>query len=873
MKPLRKLLTFFRKGKLEANMAEEMRFHLEMRKADNLADGLSPEEAAYAAQRKFGNIGAIQEQARDGRGWVWLEHLSQDVRYAFRALRRNPLFTSMAVTILALGIGANTAVFSVFKTVLLRPLPYHEPDRLVAVWEQQREKGDRVVVSSGNYLDWQEQNTAFEALGAYGFFGGELRADGSPQAAAGARLTPGFLEMLGARPLLGRTFANDEEGAREMLISYACWQTRFAGRPDIVGQTIYLDDNQETIIGVMPAAFEFPSRQLDFWLPLHFDAKDRESRRTHEWRVVARLKQGVSLAAAQASLDVVVNRITAAHPQFMTGWSANLVPYHADLVRNIRPTILILCGIVAVVLLVACTNVANLMLARAAGRQRELAIREALGAGRGRIVRQLITEAAVLAGLGTVAGLGLALGAAKFLTALIPGGLPGIASPAIDAGALGFAAGALMLATGIVGIAPAWWLSRTDPRAALQDRESGSGSVLLHGTRNCLLVTQLALATVLLIGAGLLLRSMASLHRVDFGFDPKNLLVATVRLPGTHYRTIAAQVSVTEQLCERLKAISGVQAAAGISDPPLSGTSTFSFVIEGRPRGGPNPREDPVEERSVTPEYFQTIKLRLLSGRFFGVSDDLDHPAVAIVNRTFVSRYFRDAPVMGQRISFAGQGGPWVEIVGVVGDVKDAGQDQPAAPAIYTPYAQKRILWQSNLSLVIRVAGDPELVRNEIKAVVSSVGGGLALPRIDAMTGLYDARLTERNFMTQLIGGFAALTLILGVIGLYGVIAYSVARRQREFGICLALGAARWDIMRRVLDEGLKWVVVGTLLGAAGAWGLVRFLRNLLFEIQPTDPLTFISVVGLLVGVSLVALWLPARRAAKADPMVALRAE
>jgi putative ABC transport system permease protein len=527
-----------------------------------------------------------------------------------------------------------------------------------------------------------------------------------------------------------------------------------------------------------------------------------------------------------------------------------------------------------VVLLVACANVANLMLARAAGRQRELAIRGALGAGRGRIARQLLTEAGLLAGLGMAAGMGLAFWTIPFLAALMPAGLPGIETPALDGAALGFAALTMIVATGIVGLAPAWWLGRAELRAFLQGGRTETGGRFLHRTRNGLLVTQLALATVLLMGAGLLLRSMSRLQRVDFGFDPQNLLVAMVNLPEERYPATSDQAAFYERVREQLAALPGVVAVAGISDPPLSGSSTFSYVVANRPRSGPNPRENPVEERSVSPSYFPTARVPLVAGRGFTASDRAGSPPVAVVNRAFAKLHFSDgAAAVGQRLSFAGPGGPWLEIVGVVGDVKDAGHDQPAAPAIYTPYAQKRLLWQSALTLMLRTAGDPDSLREDVRRSLAAVDGELAAPRITTMAALYAGRLAQRDFMTKLISGFAALTLSLGVIGVYGVIAYAVAQRRREFGICLALGAGRWNIVQRVMGGGVKLVALGAVLGAAGAWALTRFLRSLLFEIQPLDPVTFAGVVALLGGVSLLALWLPARHAANVDPAIALRTE
>ncbi|HVS53668.1 MAG TPA: ABC transporter permease [Opitutaceae bacterium] len=876
MKFFRQLRALFRREKLDAEMAEEMRTHLELHAAENEKRGMSADAARYAAQRAFGGVEQIKERARDERGWVCLEQFAQDVRHGLRALRKNPLFTGVAVVTLALGIGANTAMFSVLDAVLLHPLPFPDSGKLVAVWERQPETGAHNVVSSGVYLDWQEQNSAFEAIGAFTGIGATLRGDSAPQQATGTRITPGLLNVLRVQPMLGRGFRDEataEAGGREIIISYSLWQTRYGGRADIVGTAMNLDDTPMTIVGVMPASFEFPTRNNDFWLALRFNAGDRESRKTHTWRVLARLKPGVNASAAQAAMEVVTHRIAAAHPEFMSGWGVDVVSYHDDLVGNVRPTILLLGGMVALVLLVACANVANLMLARSAGRQRELAIRGALGAGRGRIVRQLLTESALLAGLGAAAGLLFATWAMPFLAALAPAQLPGLVAPHLNASALGFAALALLVATAIVGLAPAWWLSRMDLRTFLSGGRAESGSVVLARTRGILLVTQLALATVLLIGAGLLLRSMANLHRVDFGFDPNNLIAGTVNLPRTRYDTVAKQAAFYEQLRGRLETIAGVQAVAGISDPPLAGSSTYSFVIAGRPRPGPNPRENPVEVRGVTPNYFETVKLPVVAGRPFADADRAEGPTVIVVNRAFAKLHFPAGDAVGQRLSNVGQGGPWMEIVGVVGDIKDDGLDQPAAPAIYVPYVQKVDVNLSSLTAVVRTAGDPELAREEIRRAFLAVDPELPLRRLATMPAIYAGRLAQRDFVTRLTLGFAVLTLTLGVIGVYGVISYSVAQRRREFGVCLALGASRWDIVGRVMRGGARLVAIGALLGAAGAAGLARFLGTLLFEIQPADPATFAGVLATLGTVSLIALWLPARQAAGTDPMIALRSE
>jgi predicted permease len=511
------------------------------------------------------------------------------------------------------------------------------------------------------------------------------------------------------------------------------------------------------------------------------------------------------------------------------------------------------------------------MLARATARQRELAIRGALGAGRGRIMRQLVTESALLAGLGMVTGLLLAYWTVDFLAVLAPTQLAGIAKPAIDFRALGFAFGAMLLATGIVGLTPAWWMSQVDLRTFLQGGRLGGR--VLHRTRSGLLVAQLALATALLVGAGLLQRSMAKLHETRIGFDSSNLLTASAPIPRLRYTTIAAQMGFIEQLRPYLEAIPGVTDVTFTSDGVVATGMTFSYVIAGQPRPGPNPREEPVEMRAVTTGYFKALRLPILAGRAFDASDRGEQPSSAIVNQAFAKLHFPDGRVLGQRLSLEGHAGPWYEIVGVTADVKDAGLEAPAAPAFYVPYLQKGRLNLSGITALIRTTGDPGAIREDVRRAFIAVDPENVALRIVAMPAVYLGRLEQRNFLTRLTSGFAFLTLTLGVIGVYGVISYSVAQRRRDFGIQLALGATPARIVRHVLNGGLKLIAIGALLGGIAALSSARLLGNLLYEIEPLDPITLFFVVGLLGTVSLLALWLPARAASKSDPMVALRCE
>lgn len=857
-------------------MDAELRAHLDALVERNIAAGMPPGDAAQAARRAFGGVAQVAERCRDARRSLWLEQAGQDIRHGLRALRRDLRFAVLAVGTLAVGLGANTAVFSVLHTYLVRPLPYAEPGRLVSVSERRLERAERGAVSAGSYRDWQEQAGGFAGLAAYGAFRATLQAGGVSRGLSGARVTPNLLALLGVRPVLGAGFAARGRAPgdpREVLISHALWQAHFGGWPEVVGTLVRLNDEPVVIAGVMPGGFEFPTPHLDFWLALRFDAEDRDSRRTREWRVIGRLAPGTDLAAAQAAMTTLARRSAVEHPEVMEGWGVEVTPYREDIVRHLRPLLLALGWVVALVLLLACTNVANLMLARSAARAREIALRGALGAGRGRLIRQLVAEAMLLAGLGGVAGVGLAIWMVDLLAALAPERLPGIAAPRIDGTALGFALGAVALAIAVVGLMPAVRVARSDARSALHHARGESGGPVLRRTRTALLLLQVGVTTILLAGTALLLRTLYNLHRVDLGFDPRRLLSATVDLSDDRYRTIAEQNGAYERLRDRLEGIAGVTAISGTSDPPLSSSSTFSFVIAGRPRVGANPREDPVEVRNVAPGYFQATRLPLLMGRDFSRREGASSPAVAIVNRTFARRYFGGDPAVGERISFVGHEGPWIAIVGVAGDVRDAGSDQPAAPAMYVPYAQKRVLWQSALTVLLRTSRDPALVMEEVRRAFAAVDGEFSRVRLAEVSALYSARFREREFMARLFGGFALLALSLSLVGIYGFIAYAVAQRQREFGIRLALGAPAGDIVRRVFRDGFAPVLIGTILGVAGAMGLTRFLRTLLFEVEPGDPAMLVVVAMLLGLASWVALWLPARRAGRIDPAVILRAE
>ncbi|MGD8868633.1 MAG: ABC transporter permease [Gemmatimonadales bacterium] len=864
----------------------EIRFHIESRIEDLVAEGMERGEAERRAREEFGDLGQARrtlrrESARTERRvrrTEWLQEIVRDLRYGWRKLWAKPGFAAVAILTLALGIGANTAIFSVVDAVLLRPLPYPEPDRLVRVWEIRPDGDDHNVVSRGNYMDWRDQAASFETLGAHSTgYGVGLGGEGEPVRINMASLTPGAFRVLGVAPLVGRTFS-EEEGvpgnANVAVLSYGLWQRRFGGNPDVVGQSILVDDERYSVLGVMPASFEFPEPSVQLWVPWPLGEEDRASRRSHNLQVIGRLDHGVSLQRAQAGLDAIAARLAEEYPQHMQGWGVNVQPYRADLVSGVRPLLMVLLGVVALVLLLACANLANLLLARAMVREREVAVRGALGAGRGRLVRQFLTEALLIAVLGGALGFALTAAGLGLFVSLAPDDIPLLGHTRIEPAVFAFAAAATLLATLLFGLLPALRASASDPAATLRAGTERGGGLRQARLRSALLVTEVALSVVLLSGAGLLVRSFMEIERVDYGFDPENVLITYVSLPSARYSGTPQQVDFFQRVLKRIEAVPGVRSAAGTTDPPaLQVSVTFSFAIEGRPRPGPREREDPVPLAAVTPGYFRALGIPLIQGRALNETDGPEAPAVLVINQALAKRHWPGQNPVGQRISFQGQQGPWLEIVGVVGDTRHSGLDRPTEPAIYIPFAQKRWTWMNWLALAVRTDTDPEGLAATVRDAIWEVDGTLALGRIARLTDLYGELNARRRFATVLLSVFAGLALILGTVGVYGVLAYAVAQRTREIGVRIALGAQRASVAATVVRQGMVLALAGVVLGIPAALGLSRFLDSLVFGISTRDPVTFVAVPLLLLAVAGLAAYLPARRATRVDPLRALRME
>ncbi|HXG67845.1 MAG TPA: ABC transporter permease [Blastocatellia bacterium] len=798
--------------------------------------------------------------------------LTQDIRYGFRMLLKSPGFTLVAVIALALGIGVNTAIFSVVNTVLLRPLPYREPDRLLALQEQHAVKHSEMPVSPGNFVEWEKQNTTFEKLAAYRTTSHILTGIGEPQRLRGARVSAGTFTMLGINPLQGRDFMDEEDlpgKGNVALISHGLWQRLFGGNPNIMGQALTLDGNSFTVIGVMPQTLKFPDAETEIWVPTAFSEQERQARGAKMLSVIGRLKPGVTRGQAQAEMEAITARLAEQYPE-NSNFGAKITPLLEYAVGDLRPTLLVLLGAVLFVLLIACANVANLMLARAATRQKEIAIRTALGAGRGQIVRQLLTESLLLAMIGGGAGVLLAVWGVDALLALAPEDLPRINEVAIDGSTLAFTF-ALTLLTGLgFGLAPALQASKPDLNETLKDAGRGSsGGVHRARVRNALVVAEVALALVLLVGGGLLIRSFIQLQQVKPGFNTENALVVNMSLPQRKYPQGQQAVNFYDQLMRNLSTLPGVQAVGGSGVFPFVNEAVLGFYVQGEPRsaGGDMPTTNYF---SVSPDYFRAMGIPLLKGRVFTETDRQDTTPVAVINETFAKRYFPDEDPIGKRIHVTNGPEVFREVVGVVGDVKQYGLARETNAQFYEPFAQQP---RPGFTIVLRAGSDPTALSGAVRARVQELDKDQPVTSIQTVEEILRESVAQERFSMLLLGIFAALALVLAAVGLYGVISYSVTQRTHEIGIRMALGASRGDVLKLVIGQGMVMALAGVGIGLAGAFALTRLMSGMLFGVSATDPITFAVISMLLTGVALAASYLPARRALKVDPMVALRYE
>jgi putative ABC transport system permease protein len=810
----------------------------------------------------------------------------QDVRYALRQVRKAPGFALVAVITLALGIGANTAIFSVVNAVLLRSLPFHDADRVVRVWHTPPQSSfpgiSTFTVSPANFLDWQTQNHVFASMAIYGYRGFTLTGGDKPEQVDASGVSGGFFSTLGVQPMLGRVFSPDEDQpghANVVVLSHRFWREHFGSNRDIAGHNITLDGATYLVAGVMPPSFRFPDF-AQMWTPLAWTDQEKAVRGNHNYVVIARLKPGFDLKQAQAEMDTISTRLEQQYPTDDKGWGAVVRPLQADLVSDVRPALLVLLGAVGFILLIACVNVTNLSLARMFSRHKEIAIRTAMGATSARIIRQILAESVLLALLGGALALTYAHFGIRLIMAFLGDKLPPSIEVGIDIKVLVFTAAVSVLTGVIAGILPALHLSRANVSQALKqglgrtDTDSSG-----NRTRSVLVVLEVSLSLVLLIGAGLMIRSFQMLRAVNPGFESHGVLTMTAAISRAKFSTASQQISFFERVLERVRTLPGVVAAGVIDDAPLSGGGSHQpIAVEGRPVV-PISEQPEVDVRLITDGYMNAFRIPILRGRDFDHTDIAGRPATTLISASLAKEFWPGQDPIGKHITLTFFPGVVREVVGVVGDVKGDGLDQTRPPAmLYVPFRQLFMppgeMWRSfPMTLVVRSSANPASISSAVGNAVHEVDGTIPMRDVRTMDELVTNSLSQQRFNLSLLGAFALLALVLAAIGIYSVLSYSVRRRVQEIGVRLALGASLSDVLRMVVFEGMRPTLLGVTVGTVGALALARVMSSLIYGVKPTDPFTFLSVAVVLAVVALFASIIPAYRAAKVDPMVALRYE
>jgi putative ABC transport system permease protein len=882
---LHRLKALLGRARLDRDLEDELRFHIEMRQQKT---GLDP----LAARRRFGNVSSFKEVCREMWTLGSIEILWQDVRYALRTLRKSPVFTGVAVFALALGIGANTAIFSVVNAVVLKPLPYRDPGRLVLLWGNvRRMKVERRGTSYPDFADWRSQSKSFDGMAVYNPVGSTLTGGDEPERVKCEQVSAAYFSILGVTPILGRTFLPSEDQVpmrdQVVILSEGLWKRRFGADASVIGKTLRTASGRNlNVVGVVPASFGGISDSVDMWVPymLSGSAGNLAERGDRGIAVLARLKPGVSLAQAQAELDVVCQRLAREYPGTNEARGVEVAPLDTELLGDIRPAVLALLGAVAFVLLIACANVANLLLARSEARQREIALRVALGAGRLRLWRQLITESCVLATIGAGAGLLLALFGVRILMATSPVTFPTFVHPGIDPPVALFTLLVSLLCGIVMGFAPAIHSRIARLHTTLKE---GSGRVaggkMPQRFRDGLVVVEIALTLVLLIGAGLLIRSFRELNGLNPGFDPQHLLCLTAGLPRIPPRQTeppaADEPSVahldlsTRQILDRVRALPSVASAAIATDLPLSGIeNAVLYTAEGQPAVTAQNIPRAYYHR-VTPEFFQVLRTPLIAGRSFSPEEINGNAPVVIVSENVRKRFWPGRDPIGKRIK---TGGPashnsWLRVIGVVGEMKYRGlpNNPTADPDIYGPWSDE----ERDILLVIRTALDPAGLAPAVRNAIHEIDKTIPIYDVATMTEQIGAQTARNRFTSWLMGIFAAVALLLAMVGVYGVMSYSVTRRTQEIGVRMALGANRPQVLLLIVGQGLPLILAGIVAGLAVSFALTRLIATLLYGVTPTDAFTFTTVTALLVSIALFACWMPAVRASRVDPLVALRHE
>jgi predicted permease len=872
-----------RRTRVESEMDVELTFHLESRAEHLIRSGIPTSEARRQARLEFGGIEQTKEACRDERAAPLAESLMRDIGYGMRTLRRNPGFATAAAITLALGIGTTTAVFSVVNAVLLRALPYRDPARLVFLYEPNPHFADLPLDAFGpfnaDFRDWQKQTRSFAGIALFTTDAMNLSGDGNAVRVRGSRVTGEFFDILGVGPQLGRVAGADDDhpGKGQIaVISNALWRSRFGGETQVLGKELILDAKSYRIVGVMPPGFAFPhgtenletaGKTTDVWVPWAMTAEEEATRYNNPGSAIGRLRANVSPRQAEAELRAITTRIDPLHPAMFQGSYAVVRPFGERIIGSSRRLLLIFAGAVVLVLLIACSNVAALILARAHSRTREMNVRTALGASRGRLIRQLLAESLCLACAGGISGAMLASAAIRFLTRLNPGGIPRIDETSMDSRVLLFTLCASLITALLSGIYPAWSASRSDLSEALKSAGNRSVKRTSGGFHRGLTIAEIALTVVLLAGSGLLIRSLWKLQSVDKGFSPASTVTMSIDLD-ERYNTPERQLGFFRTLVDRSNGLPGVSAAAAVSLLPLGGGGSVSLLeVEG------HPFDDKLlfEDRQITPRYFSAMGIPLIEGRPFRDDDKAGQPQVAIVNQSFARRYFPGEQAVGKRFHYPSPKPMWITIVAVVGDVRQSDLETVPPMQVYSP------LWQSNanrVSLVARTSGlAPDRVTAEMRAVARELDPALAVADVRTMSQMVSEAASGRRFQTAVLATFGAAALFLSLVGLYGLMAWSVQQRTGEMGIRMALGAQRNSVLRLVLKQGSQLVLIGVGLGLASAVGLTRLMSSLLFEVKPLDVPTLTGAALLFCAVGLLACYLPARRATRADPMVSLRYE
>jgi putative ABC transport system permease protein len=865
----------------DVEFSEELREHLEMLTEENMRRGMALEEARRAARVRLGGIMQLRETNRELQGWSGAETLFQDVRYALRTLRKNPGFAAVCVLTLGLGIGASTAIFSVVNSVLLRPLPYPNHERLVRIEERHPASNglgaaglDFANATYGTFNDLERTATTIENAAAFREWSFNLTGDGEPEQVAGALVSGNFFAALGSRPLAGRMIEREDDlpggDSHVVVLSYALWQRRFGGERGMVGRTLRINAEDFRVIGVMARGFDYPEKS-EIWSPLVPGGQFRSNRRAHLLTIIADVKTSQTLTNAQSEIAAAGKRIETQNRSVDPGMELATISLKKSLVAPVQPALMMLVVAVGLLLVMACVNLANLLLARGAARAKEFSLRTALGAGRLRLVRQLLTESLAIAMLGGALGLALATWSVRIIATLNSEDLPRFGEVSVDWKVLGFTLVVACISGVLFGLAPAIRGAKADLNLSLKEGPGSAMGSSRRGASGALIVPQFAVAVILLAGAGLLANSFARVLRVNPGFNPSGLLTAQLFLSPTEYGERDPRGALAlQQMLEKVRGIPGVREAGLVTALPISGGASTDFVIEGRP--APRANDEPSADiRSADPEYFRTMGIPLLAGRELSEADGPRAKPVMVINEAMARQYWPNENPIGWRVTMKDWGPPLTgEIVGVVGDVKTNGLDAAVGPMIYWPYFQFAELFNT---IVVRAERDPATLAPDVKEAIWSVSKNQPISRIETMEEILSESLARRRLYLILLGVFAAAALLLAAVGIYGMVSYSVSLRIREIGIRIAIGAERGDVLRMVLGQGAKTAALGIVLGTGAALGLTRLMASLLFGVSATDPLTFIAVVGVLIAVALGGSLVPARRAMRVDPMMALRQE